>query len=159
MNLLKMKISDQYDHLNGLRAVQTKDGLLAEVCDILSDSKVVFGVLPPKQIKSRISGKFNDKGWADKVRLGSSKLTINFLKSKVGVCFQIGNVARTYADILKLCQLYKNGVIDVGIMIVPHKPESKKLGANYAQFDRLASELEQFKDIISTPILVLGLSN
>lgn len=86
-------------------------------------------------------------------------LSISFLKSRVGVCFQIGNVARTYADILKLNQLNKKGIIDVGVIVVPHKLESKKMGANYAQFDRLANELSQFSDIISAPIIVIGLSN
>jgi len=86
-------------------------------------------------------------------------LTITFLKKKVGICFQIGNVARTYADILKLSQLNKKGIIDVGVIIVPHKNESKLMGANYAQFERLVKELAQFKEIVPTPIIVIGLSN
>ena len=154
-----MKICDQYSHHKGLEKVKNKEGLLAEIEEILTDNDLVFGINPTKEIKMKINGRFNRKGWADKVKVGSSNLTISFLKSKVGVCFQIGNVARTYADILKLCQLHNRGIIDAGIIIVPHKLESKKMGANYAQFNRLVSELSQFKNIIPSPILVIGLSN
>ena len=133
--------------------------MLEEIKEILAHSGLTLGKNRPSQIKSKISERFNDRGWADKVRVGKTKLTISFLKSNVGVCFQIGNVARTYADILKLTALNKRGIIDVGVMIVPHKLESKLMGANYAQFDRLTNELGQFKEIISTPILVLALSN
>ena len=118
-----------------------------------------FGKDFPKEIKAKVSERFNQNGWADKVKVGNSNLTVSFVKSKVGVCFQIGNVARTYADILKLASLNQKGIIDVGIIIVPHKLESKLMGANYAQFDRLAKELNQFIDIVPCPILVLGLSN
>lgn len=154
-----MKIENQYDHLRGLQNVKYKKGILEELMEVLSFSDLSFGSNPSKEIKKEISNRFNDKGWADKVRIGTSKLTISYLKSKVGVCFQIGNVARTYADILKLSQLYKMGVIDVGVIIVPNQLESRKMGANYAHFNRLTSELKLFKDIVPIPILVIGLSN
>lgn len=154
-----MKICDQYNHHGGLELIQSKANLWKELSDVLTASNLNFGTNPPKEIKSIICERFNQKGWADKVKVGTSNLTISFLKSKVGICFQIGNVARTYADILKLSQLNNKGIIDVGVIIVPHKLESKKMGANYAQFDRLAKELSQFGDIVSVPIIVIGLSN
>jgi len=154
-----MKISDKYSHHKGFEKVQNKNGVFQEILEIVTDKNIVFGINGPKEIKTRINEKFNQRGWADKVKIGHSNLTISFLKAKVGVCFQIGNVARTYADILKLSQLNMKGTIDVGIIIVPQKLESKKMGTNYAQFDRLAKELAQFKDIVSAPILVIGLSN
>lgn len=154
-----MKICDQYNHHGGLKLIQSKAEVWKELCEVLTNSSLSFGTNPSKEIKANISERFNQKGWADKVKVGTSNLTISFLKSKVGVCFQIGNVARTYADILKLSQLNKKGIIDVGVIIVPHKLESKKMGANYAQFDRLANELSQFSDIVSAPIIVIGLSN
>jgi hypothetical protein len=154
-----MKICDQYNHHNGLEEIQNKNGIIDEIRALITDGKLIFGKNPPKEIKTRINEKFNQKGWADKVKVGNSNLTISFMKSKVGVCFQIGNVARTYADILKLSQLNKKNIIDAGVIIVPHKLESKLMGTNYAQYDRLAKELSQFSDIILTPILVIGLSN
>ena len=154
-----MKVCDKYYHLNALEIIQSKDGVQKELFDLVNTVELTFGINPSVEIKRKISDRFNRKGWADKVKVGNSNLTISFIKSKIGVCFQIGNVARTYADILKLMQLHKKGIIDVGIIYVPHKIESKKMGANYAQYDRLAKELAQFKDIITAPILVIGLSN
>lgn len=154
-----MKISDQYSHKNGLEGLLTHNSIFEEIPEILNEDNLVFGINSPFEIKEYIGNKFNNKGWADKVKVGNTGLTISFLKSKVGVCFQIGNVARTYADILKICQLYNKGVIHVGVIIVPRKVESKILGANYAQFERLSKELAQFTEIVSAPILVIGLSN
>ncbi len=154
-----MKIVNQYNHHKGLERIQTKDGIFKEIKDALNNNDIKFGTTPPNQIKAETNERFNQNGWADKVKVGTSNLTINFLKKKVGICFQIGNVARTYADILKLSQLNKKGIIDVGIMIVPQKNESKLMGANYAQYERLVKDLAQFKEIIPTPIIVIGLSN
>ncbi len=154
-----MKICDTYSHLYASDKLTEKGNIYSEIEHILSDKNLIFGQKGPKEIKSIIAHKFNSKGWADKTRVGTSRLTISFLKSKVGICFQLGNVARTYADILKLSQLGKKNVIDIGVLIVPHKIESKILGANYAQYDRLSAEIRHFKDIINVPILVIGLSN
>jgi hypothetical protein len=154
-----MKTRDQYNFHNGLERLQEKIGILEEIQEILTNNNLAFGSNHPKEIKIKTNERFNQKGWADKVKVGNSNLTISFIKSKVGICFQIGNVARTYADILKLCFLNNKKLIDVGVIIVPHKLESTMMGTNYAQFDRLVKELAQFADIINAPILILGLSN
>jgi hypothetical protein len=152
-----MKICEKYDHLNALEKLKNRGTILAEIESILNHNQIEFGKDHPSKIKSSLSEKFNHKGWADKVKVDRSKLTINYLKSKVGVCIQLGNVARTYADILKLSQLHYKQIIDIGIIVVPHKLESKKLGTNYAQYERLSQEVSHFKDIIKVPILVIGL--
>lgn len=154
-----MKVGDSYNHLDAAERLKTKNGLLAEIETILTEPGLSFGKNRPSAIKKTISHKFNMKGWADKIRVGNTRLTINFLRAKVGICFQLGNVARTYADILKLAQLGERKVIDVGIIVVAHKAESTKMGTNYAQFERLSAEIEYFHDIIKIPILVIGLCN
>ncbi|WP_343604332.1 BglII/BstYI family type II restriction endonuclease [Fluviicola sp.] len=154
-----MKICNTYSHLYALDKLKSKNTILKEIEEIVNEPQLLFGINRPEEIKSKINLRFNDLGWTDKAKVGNSRLTISFLKNKVGVCFQLGNVARTYADILKLAQMGKKNVIDVGIIIVPHKIESKMLGANYAQYDRLATEIKHFEDIINVPILVIGLSN
>ncbi|MCD7963783.1 MAG: hypothetical protein LUF90_09640 [Rikenellaceae bacterium] len=120
---------------------------------------MLFGEKSPSEIKKLIGNGFNSKGWADNVKVDNSNLTVNFVKDGVGVCFQIGNVARTYADILKLMHLHNKGKIEIGVMIVPAPSASKTLGANYARYDRLARELNLYKDIITVPILAIGLTN
>lgn len=154
-----MKICDKYDHLNALEKLKARGHILMEIENILNHNSIEFGKDHPSKIKSSLSEKFNHKGWADKVKVDKTKLTINYLKSKVGVCIQLGNVARTYADILKLSQLHSKQIIDIGVIVVPHKIESRKLGTNYAQYERLSQEVDHFKNIINVPILIIGLIN
>lgn len=154
-----MKICDSHSHLYAYDKLKAKGKLFDELNTVLSDETLKFGNNRPNEIKSVIGERFSKHGWADKIRVGNSGLTINFLKEKVGICVQLGNVARTYADILKLAQLGKKNVIDIGVIVVPHKIESRLLGKNYARYDRLSAELAHFQDIINLPILVIGLSN
>ena len=83
-----MNVCDQYSHRKALEKIQNKRGLFREIKDILNCDELSFGVNSTKEIKTRINEMFNQKGWADKVKVGNSNLTISFLKSKVGVCFQ-----------------------------------------------------------------------
>lgn len=153
-----MKIFDQYDHLKALKLIQDKN-LYRELIDIVSLAGLSFGEKRPNEIKSIIGYRFDEKGWADRVKIVTSNLTISYKKSGIGVCFQIGNVARTYADILKLMALHQKSIIEVGVIIVPGKEESKILGANYASYERLERDVILYKDIITVPVLVIGLSN
>jgi hypothetical protein len=153
-----MKLFDQFDHLKALKLVQDKN-LYRELIEIVSLDNLSFGKKRPNEIKNIIGDRFDEKGWADKVKVVTSNLTISFKKSGIGVCFQIGNVARTYADILKLMALHQKGAIEVGAIIVPGTKESKILGANYASYERLEREIILYKEIIAVPLLVIGLSN
>jgi len=154
-----MKIYDQYDHLNAFKLIQDRN-LYPELVQIVNNPNLVFGKKTPSEIKKMIEENFNNKGWADKVKIATSNLTINFIKDGVGVCFQIGgNVARTYADILKLMLLHNKGRIEIGVIFVPSDEISKTLGKNYARYNRLERELMLYKDIITVPILAIGLSN
>jgi hypothetical protein len=154
-----MKISETYSHLSAEEKLKSKEKAYSEIQHVLTDRSILFGRKGPREIKSIVSEKLNTLGWADKVPLSKSKLTINFMREKIGICFQLGNVARTYADLLKLELLGKKNVIEIGVIIVPTKIESKKLGMNYAQFERLAKEVRHFSEILNLPIFIIGLSN
>jgi len=154
-----MKICDRYEHQNALAVLEQKIPF-KEFATIIEVSQLTFGRDNPKYIKSVVSERFNEKGWADRVRIvASTNLTINYMKNKVGVCFQLGNVARMYADLLKLETLGLENKIDVGVIILPDALESSKLGANYARFDRLKKEMQVFSRIFTLPMLVISLSN
>ncbi len=155
-----MKICQHYNFRNATVILNNKKEAYADINKVFNESHLIFGVDKPIIIKKRIMESFNRYGWADRVKVEASlNLTINFIKNRVGLCFQIGNVARTYADILKFAILYKRKIIDVGVLIVPDDMESKKLGANYACFSRLEKELMVLDGIFLVPILVVGLSN
>ena len=153
-----MKPCDTYSHLNALEIIKNR-GVYLEIHNCMNQESVLIEKGNPLYINKSIEDYFNSMGWADDIKLKNSKLSINFLKSRVGVCVQFGNVARMYADILKLGYLFNEEIIDAGVICVPHQIESKMLGANYARFDRLRTEIKLFHKIINVPILVIGLSN
>lgn len=155
-----MKICDISEHLNAKTILASKNALMDEINTVLNYSELQFGQDKPQYIKKAINERFNKLGWTDRVKVRKrTQLTISYMKNKVGVCFQLGNVARTYADLLKLAVLAKSNIIDVGIIIVPDMYESKLMGANYANYERLSREIKLFKDILEFPLLLISISN
>jgi hypothetical protein len=156
-----MKISNQYSHLDAIGIIQGKQDIYNEIKNILNSNELKIERGNSIKLNKEIDTLFNSYGWGDKIKVGTGKsgLRISFLKSRVGLCFQFGNVSRTYADILKLCFLGNQNVIDSGIIVVPHSLESKMLGVNYAKYDRLEREMKLFNTIIKTPILIICVSN
>ncbi|MBX2990221.1 MAG: restriction endonuclease [Bacteroidetes bacterium] len=145
--------------MNGKGILESKGVLLNEIVEVLSDHTLRFESGRSSAIKQATSRKLNKCGWADTIRIGTSNLSINFMKDRVGLCLQLGNVARTYADILKMQYLYEKKVIDVGIIAVPVYEASKQLGANYAEYGRLTKELKLFQAFVTGPIVVFGLAS
>lgn len=155
-----MRVVETFSHLQALDIVRARNSVWDEITQVLEKPEIQFGHDSTSEIKSMIAESFNRIGWADRVRVHrSTRLTVSFAKDRVGLCVQLGNVARTYADILKLELLNDRGVIDVGVIVVPDHIASKSLGANYARFDRLTQELDLFVNIVAVPVLVVGISN
>lgn len=97
-------------------------------------------------------------GWANGLQLAAgSKIAITACKKSAGFCFQTGNMARMYADLLKLQTLYLNGTITCGILLLPSAVVARKLGDNIANASRLERELAIFKKVISLPALIFSL--
>lgn len=111
------------------------------------------------EIKRAVKSTLLAAGWASNVRVPGSRLTVNFLRDNSALCVQLGNVARTYADLLKLQTLCSIGKITGGIIAVPVVTAAKLLGSNRAQFERLVSEIVLFRDTISLPLCVMGLGD
>lgn len=98
------------------------------------------------------------KGWSAEMPVSNdSEMTITSIKSKVGLCLQTGNMARMYADLLKLQKLYLDNAIMSGVMIVPSPECAKILGDNIANSSRLERELAIFKKVIHIPIVVFSI--
>lgn len=112
--------------------------------------------LGPREARTRISRAFASDGWTSRVPVLGSNLTVSFLKDSTAVCVQLGNVARTYADLLKLQALFAAGRIVDSVVVVPVEELSRDLGSNHASFDRLERELELFSSVIDVPMLLVG---
>jgi hypothetical protein len=97
-------------------------------------------------------------GWSSEVAVSrDSDMTITSMKDEVGLCLQTGNMARMYADLMKLQTMYLDNAIKSAAIVLPSQPTSKLLGSNIAQAKRLERELEIFKKAYHVPTLVFAL--
>lgn len=97
-------------------------------------------------------------GWSSEVSVSSnSDMTITSLKDGVGLCLQTGNMARIYADLIKLQSMYLDNSIKSAVIVLPSHPLAKQLGSNIAQAKRLVRELEIFKKAYNVPTLIFAL--
>jgi hypothetical protein len=97
-------------------------------------------------------------GWSGEVQVSKdSDMTITSSKDDVGLCLQTGNVARIYADIIKLQVLYFNNAISSAAIVVPSQEIARAIGKNIAQAKRLERELDIFKKAYHVPTIVYAL--
>ena len=90
---------------------------------------------------------------------GRASIYVTAMLDRIALCIQLGNVARYYADILKLQQLYENDEIDCGILLVYTRDTAHSLhrgGGNLATFERVVKELGLFKGVVNVPMLITG---
>lgn len=97
-------------------------------------------------------------GWSAEMHISNdSEMTITSVKSKIGLCLQTGNMARMYADLLKLQKIYLDGAITAGIMLLPSQTCAQRLGDNVAHAARLERELEIFRKVIYIPMVIFAI--
>ena len=112
-------------------------------------------------VRNAILSQLQADGWSDKVQISPRrKLTITAMQRKVGLCLQTGNMARFYADLLKLQALFLEESIYGAVYLLPTRMAAKQMGQNVANFERLTSELsEEFHRVITVPMQILGFEN
>lgn len=148
---------ETFAHAEGRKFVP--DDLLAEVTQTLAKVPVPDGQGIARQIRQRFLAGLKTEGWSNEVHLSqSSKCTITSSKRQIGLCLQTGNMARMYADLLKLQALYLDGVVTAAILILPSKAAAKRMGENVADADRLRGELEMFRKAFTVPTVFIALS-
>ena len=107
------------------------------------------------EIRAAVLAGLTASGWSGEVELSiDSEITITSAKNRIGLCLQTGNVARIYADLLKLQKLYADGSIIAGIMIVPSAACARTIGSNLVNSTRLLKELKLFERVITTPLAI-----
>lgn len=144
-----------YDHCGGLAAVPA--ALRQEIEAAIHACTITPARRKASEIGSVIVAGLVTSGWSGKVKLArGSKITITSTKNGIGLCLQTGNMARLYADLLKLQQMFLNKAIKAGVMIVPTRAASKSLGDNIAHANRLQCELDIFRSVIHMPLIVMA---
>ena len=58
-------------------------------------------------------------GWVKGLTVGNSRLSIGYAFEQTGMCIQLGNTSRVYADLLKLETLFRLGKISQAVLVVP----------------------------------------
>lgn len=111
-----------------------------------------------KKLRTILLSELAACGWSDQVQISRRrKLTITAMHGRTALCLQTGNMARFYADLLKLQALYAEKSIDSAIYLVPTRSCARIMGQNIAHFERLTAELdEEFFKVITLPIVVYG---
>ena len=111
-----------------------------------------------KKFRVAFLDSLKNSGWSSEVAVAQgSDMTITSMKSEVGLCLQTGNMARMYADLMKLQTLYLDNAIKAAAIIVPSNPIARLLGSNIAEAKRLERELKIFKKAYHVPTVVFGL--
>jgi hypothetical protein len=72
---------------------------------------------------------------------------------------QFGNMSRWYSDIFKLQAAYSEGLIQMGLSIVPTLSLATRIDSNIVNYERVVRELPSAELSITLPILVVGVSS
>jgi len=112
------------------------------------------------EFRAKLGRVFKELGWSSRVQVAQeSKISITALNGDVGLCLQLGNMARFYADLLKIQVLFFNRRISSSIYVLPTRNAARELGKNVTNYERMIRELQFYKDIITVPIIVVGIEN
>ncbi len=150
-----MKVSI-YSHCSGEERVP--DAILSEVVAAAAalEIRAERGAAP--RIRSQFLVELHEKGWTGEVTVArGSDMSITSMHEGIGLCLQTGNMARMYADLIKLQTLYLDNAIEAAIFVLPSQPLALAIGDNIAQAARLERELEIFRKAYYVPTLVLAL--
>jgi hypothetical protein len=134
--------------------------LKSEIEAAIHDAVVKVSRGGAAEIRDLITGNLKKMGWPGEVDVSSrSGITITSMKDSVGLCLQTGNVARIYADLIKLQAMFMDGAIKSAALIVPSQPLARLLGSNLVQAPRLQRELDVFKKAYQVPTIVFALES
>ncbi len=113
-----------------------------------------------KNLKKQIADGLAKKGWSGKISLSSRvKSSVPAAKGAVVISFQFGNMARIYADLIKMQYLISTGVTTLIIYIIPDKELAIKIGQNIANSNRLLRELPLYKSFINMPMVIFSINS
>lgn len=94
-------------------------------------------------------------------RIENSGLAADFRKTfgnlTVQAEVQFGNMSRWYSDVFKFQTAYGQGLIDVGLCIIPMGSLARRIDSNVVSYERVLRELPSAKMSLTLPILVIGI--
>ncbi|MBC16733.1 MAG: hypothetical protein CL942_06745 [Desulfovibrio sp.] len=145
-----------FGHRFGEKVVHQE--MLNEIYGVIASVTIKPANSQARPIKAAVLGGLKNAGWSDPVALSvHSGITITSIKDEVGLCLQTGgNMARGYADLIKLQTLYQRETISSGIILMPTKIAADALGSNIVNYDRFKREMEIYERTITMPLVIIG---
>ena len=131
------------------------------VISVIDGLDYSLGKYDIKHFKDDLSDQLKMQGWSGKVHLSvKSSISITSILKDIGLCTQTGNMARMYADLIKLQALYMDQKIKAAIFVLPTKECANSFGGNVANYDRFLNELTNiFSKVITVPMVIVGFDN
>ncbi len=148
-----------YDYRDGIKTIPAD--ILQGVIDIIEGMDYSLGKYEIKHFKDDLSDQLMVHGWSGTVRLSTcSSISITSVQRNTGLCTQTGNMARMYADLMKLQAMYLDKKIESAIFVLPTKECANSFGGNVANYDRFLRELVNiFSKVITVPMAIVAFDN
>jgi hypothetical protein len=111
------------------------------------------------ELNNVIAADFVGRGWQRNPPITNdniSRINADFLRDRVIVEVQFGNMSRWYADVFKFQLAVSRGNVDVGVCVVPMKAFADTIDENVAYYQRVIRELGYASNSVAVPIWVLG---
>jgi hypothetical protein len=112
-----------------------------------------------RQLRTYWESALLSEGWIKSFSVGASSLSIGYVRDATGLCIQMGNTCRVYADLVKLETVFRLGDIQQAVLAVPADDLSTDLGTNYASFSRAEQDIKALVPTISMPIVLVEIAN
>lgn len=148
-----------YDYNRGKSVIPAD--IANSVVNVIETLNYSLGKYDIKHFKDDLSDQIKLCGWSGKVALSTtSNISITSMLKNIGLCTQTGNMARMYADVMKLQSMYLDGKIKAAIFVLPMKECANSFGGNVANYERFVNELTNiFVKVITVPMLIIGFDN
>jgi hypothetical protein len=143
----------KFSHCDGEKCVPA--GHKTDIASAIGSVTTKAGPGAATKIRDQIIDKLKELGWSGEIKLAAdSDMTVTSTKNGIGLCLQTGNMARMYADLIKLQTMYLDNQIQAAAILVPSQDAAKLLGSNIAQAKRLERELAIFKKAYHVPTII-----
>ena len=148
-----------YNYRSGIQVVPHE--ISEGVIQVIEQLNYSLGKYDIKNFKDDLSDQLKTIGWSGQVRLSSkSSISITSILRNIGLCTQTGNMARMYADLIKLQAMYMDEKIKAAIFVLPTKACANSFGGNVANYDRFLNELTNiFSKVVTIPMVSIGFDN
>lgn len=148
-----------YNYRSGREIIP--EDIINGVTQLINGLDYSLGKYEIKNFKDDLSAQLATLGWSGKVSLSSkSNISITAMLKNIGLCTQTGNMARMYADLMKLQALYMDEKIKAAVFVIPTKACANSFGGNVANYERFLNELTNiFSKVITVPMLIIGFDN